>query len=342
MPELPEVQTVLETLRPRLTGLRIERVDVRLEKIVKSPGPQQFAAQVHGRAIAGLKRLGKYLLLELEGGLLLVVHLGMTGRLIYTSAGEPSAGAPTVMQNGASAGAPTVTPTGASAGAPTVTPTGAPTGVPPSGAPPSGAPAGAPPSGESTEARTDTPWDRHTHLVFYLSDGAELRYHDQRQFGAMDLMPVDRWEAFCSQKKLGPDALDPSLSCGLFQERMERRKGPIKKLLLDQSLVAGIGNIYANEILWQARVHPERAASSLDRQEVRRIHRAMRTVLSEAITHRGTTLRDYVDGEGHPGGFQERLAVHGREGRPCPRCGTAIVRLKVGGRSSFACPCCQH
>ncbi len=219
-------------------------------------------------------RAGKYLLLELDGALLMAVHLRMTGRLIYTKSGMPR--------------------------------------------------------------------DKHTHLVFHLSDGAELRFQDMRQFGTIDLMPLDRWDEFRSQKGLGPDALDPALSRALFFKRLERRKGQIKKLLLDQTLVAGIGNIYANEILWRARVQPERTAGSLSRQEVNRIHQAMLTVLSEAVEHRGTTLRDYVDGEGNPGGFQERLAVHGREGRPCPRCGTAIIRLKTGGRSSYVCSCCQR
>ena len=184
--------------------------------------------------------------------------------------------------------------------------------------------------------------EKHTHLVFYLSDGSELRYQDMRQFGTMNLMPLGELDAFCASKKLGPDALDPTLNWNLFKQRTGGRHGQIKKLLLDQSLVAGIGNIYANEILWRARIHPERPVESLNTSELRRLYREMHSVLCEAIVHRGTTLRDYVDGNGNPGGFQSLLAVHGREGETCPKCGANIVRLKTGGRSAFICPRCQR
>jgi formamidopyrimidine-DNA glycosylase len=274
MPELPEVQTVLTTLEPRIVGLRIERAEVFLEKIIKSPKPAEFAALLQGRAIIGLRRLGKYLLLELEGPYILAIHLRMTGRLVYTS--------------------------------------------------------------------PDAPRDKHTHLVLHLDNGDELRFQDMRQFGTMDLMPHCELGAFCSRKALGPDALDPGLTCDLLEQRLGGRRGQIKKLLLDQSLVAGIGNIYANEILWRARIHPERTAESLTPPELRGLYGAMRSVLCEAVEHRGTTLRDYVDGDGNPGGFQSLLAVHGREGEPCPECGSVIVRLKNGGRSAFICPSCQR
>ncbi len=273
MPELPEVQTILTTLQPRILGLRIEFVDVFLEKIVKSPHPREFVTLLQGRAITGLRRRGKYLLLELDGTYILAVHLRMTGGLVY--------------------------------------------------------------------AGTETPRDRHTHLVFHLSNSAELRFQDLRQFGTMNLMLLDEFDSFCARKKLGPDALDPALTRGLFEKRFQGRRGQIKKLLLDQSLVTGIGNIYANEILWRARVAPERTAESLTPGELGRLYQAMRSLLRAAVAHRGTTLRDYVDGEGNPGGFQSQLAVHGREGEPCPKCGKEIIRLKTGGRSSFVCPGCQ-
>ena len=274
MPELPEVQTVLNTLQTRVMGLRIDRVEAFLPKIIKTPGPQEFMALLEGRTITGLGRRGKYLLVELDESYLLVIHLRMTGRLIYTN--------------------------------------------------------------------PDNPMEKHTHLVFYLSDGSELRYQDMRQFGTMNLMPLGELDAFCASKKLGPDALDPTLNWNLFKQRIGGRHGQIKKLLLDQSLVAGIGNIYANEILWRARIHPERPVESLNTSELRRLYQEMHSVLCEAIVHRGTTLRDYVDGNGNPGGFQSLLAVHGREGETCPKCGTDIVRLKTGGRSSFICPRCQR
>jgi formamidopyrimidine-DNA glycosylase len=141
---------------------------------------------------------------------------------------------------------------------------------------------------------------------------------------------------------LGPDALDPDLTKELFEKRFQGRRGQIKKLLLNQSLVTGIGNIYANEILWRARIHPERTVQSLASVDLEELYRAMRSVLQEAVAGRGTTLRDYVDGEGNPGSFQSQLAVHGREGKPCPECGKEIVRLKTGGRSAFVCADCQR
>ncbi|MGD0153696.1 MAG: bifunctional DNA-formamidopyrimidine glycosylase/DNA-(apurinic or apyrimidinic site) lyase [Thermacetogeniaceae bacterium] len=274
MPELPEVQTVLTTLKPRILGVRIEGVEVFLEKIIKSPGPKEFVALIKERSITGLARRGKYLLLELDASYLLAIHLRMTGQLVYS--------------------------------------------------------------------RSDKPRDRHTHLVFYLSDGAELRFQDMRQFGTMNLMLLGQLDLFCSQKGLGPDALDPALTRELFKQRIGDRRGQIKPLLLDQSLVAGIGNIYANEILWRARIHPERPVSSLTPGELAKLYQAMRQVLTEAVEHRGTTLRDYVDGDGNPGDFQSLLAVHGREGEPCPQCGQKIARMKTGGRSSFVCTRCQE
>lgn len=274
MPELPEVQTVLTTLQPRILGLQFERVEVFLEKIIKSPQPREFVALLQGRSITGMGRRGKYLLLELDAAYILAIHLRMTGRLVYS---------------------------------------------------------------ESV-----TPRDKHTHLVFCLNNGAELRFQDMRQFGTMNLMLIEDLDSFCSQKKLGPDALDPALTRNLFESRFKGRGGKIKQLLLDQSLVAGIGNIYANEILWRARVSPERTAELLTPVELGRMYRAMLAVLRAAVAHGGTTLRDYVDGSGNPGSFQSHLAVHAREGKPCLRCGKGIIRLKTGGRSSFICPSCQR
>ena len=219
MPELPEVQTVLTTLQPRLLGLRIEQVEVFLEKIIKAPHPREFVALLRGRSITGLRRRGKYLLLELDGSHLLAVHLRMTGRLVYSSPEKPR--------------------------------------------------------------------DKHVHLVFYLNNGDELRFQDMRQFGTMNLMPVASFEAFCSQKGLGPDALDPALTGDLFEKRFQGRRGQIKKLLLDQSPVAGIGNIYANEILWRVRIHPERTIASLTPVDMEGLYRAMRSVLEDGSSRPG-------------------------------------------------------
>lgn len=187
----------------------------------------------------------------------------------------------------------------------------------------------------------DIPWDQHTHVVFQLDNGGELRFHDVRKFGTMDLLTPEEMKGFPPLCSLGPDALDPELTEDAFKKRLKGRRGQIKNLLLNQSFVAGIGNIYANEILWKAGIHPERLADSLSSREQKRFYHAMQAVLTLAIEHHGTTLRDYVDGEGNPGGFQNLLAVHGKEGEPCPCCGKPVVRAKLGGRSAYYCSACQ-
>lgn len=273
MPELPEVETIIHSLRPKVLGRTIERVEVLLDKVIREPEAEQFAKHISGRTITGVERRGKHLLFNITGSLVLIVHLRMTGRLLYVA--------------------------------------------------------------------PDLPRDKYTHVVFHLDNGKELRFHDMRQFGTMDLIPADRLKNFHSLNKLGPDALDPSLTRDVFKKMLKGRTGQIKKILLDQTFITGIGNIYANEILWKARIHPERSATSLTPRDLGRLYHAMREVLKTAIDHRGTTIRDYVDGEGNPGSFQELLAVHGRENQPCPLCGNFIVRVKNGGRSAYFCPSCQ-
>ncbi len=141
---------------------------------------------------------------------------------------------------------------------------------------------------------------------------------------------------------LGPDALDPQLTPDLFIKRLERRNGQVKGVLLNQSFIAGIGNIYANEILWTAGIHPERRVDSLRSWEKERLYHAVREVLSTAVKLRGTSLRDYVDGDGNRGEYQHHRRVHRREGEPCPLCGHPIIRIKQGGRSSYYCKICQN
>jgi formamidopyrimidine-DNA glycosylase len=185
------------------------------------------------------------------------------------------------------------------------------------------------------------PINRYTRLIFYLNEGKELHFQDIRKFGTMHLLDRQDLDAFTPFKALGYDALDPRLTPDLFKERLKGRKGQVKGLLLNQSFIAGIGNIYANEILWRAGINPQRRADSLDAREQQRLYQAIGEVIAAAISHRGTTLRDYVDGDGNQGEFQNMLQVHGKGGRPCPSCGNSIVRIKQGGRSSYYCPSCQ-
>ena len=211
-----------------------------------------------------------------------------------------------------------------------------------------------------TEPRT--PADPYARVVFSLADGRELRYRDVRKFGRIGLWPggglrsvgagrgsrsrriaegTRRYrigEVFSGH---GPEPLQRSFTASRFAERLGRRSAKLKSLLLDQSFIAGVGNIYADEALWRARLHPLRTADSLDEQEVRRLHRAVRQVLREGIVNRGSSFSDYVGADGEPGANAERLAVYRRTDAPCYRCGRPIRRIVVGQRSTHFCPRCQ-
>jgi formamidopyrimidine-DNA glycosylase len=177
----------------------------------------------------------------------------------------------------------------------------------------------------------------HTHVFFALDDGNELRYTDPRRFGKMRLAD-DTWMN-ALRARWGEDAL--AIGAEEFVQRAGRRGARIKALLLDQHTVRGIGNIYADESLWRAKIHPARRADRLSAKQLRTLHRAIRTTLLAAIELRGSSFSDYVDAEGKPGMFQRMHRVYQREGKACRRCGCAIRRVQVAGRSSFFCPRCQ-
>jgi formamidopyrimidine-DNA glycosylase len=206
-----------------------------------------------------------------------------------------------------------------------------------------------------------TPDDPYARVVFRLADGRELRYRDVRKFGRIGLWERGgvrrasrrgkRRRAVAEQAapyrvgdvfaRHGPEPLAHSFSAERLAARLRGRSARLKTLLLDQSFVAGVGNIYADEALWRARLHPLRAADTLTPAEVRRLHRAIRFVLRQAIANRGTSLADFVGADGEPGDNAERLSVYRRTGQPCLRCGREIVRIVVGQRSTHFCPRCQ-
>jgi formamidopyrimidine-DNA glycosylase len=272
MPELPEVETIVRGLRLTLPGRRV--TGVRLGKTDFIDDPAVLERDLPGQKILAVRRMGKYLLFDLEpadgsaGGASLLVHLGMTGRLVTAAPEEPEA--------------------------------------------------------------------PHTHAFFALDDGRELRYVDVRRFGRIALLAKDGAEL----SKLGFEPLEATE--GQFADKLRGRRAPIKSVLLDQRVLRGIGNIYADESLWRARIHPLRLAGSLTSNEVRELLRAVKSVLAAAIRMRGSSVSDYVDADGQRGLFQQRHRVYQREGKKCSRCGTAIERIVIGGRSSHFCPKCQR
>ncbi len=180
----------------------------------------------------------------------------------------------------------------------------------------------------------------HTHVVFRFTDGTELRYRDVRQFGTMDLLAPGQPgpEGLAA---LGPEPFDPLFDATAFYRRIHRRTAPIKAVLLDQTVVAGLGNIYVDESLFRARIHPLLPANRVTKKQCAELLEAIRAVLQEAIDAGGTSIKSYVDGYGRHGGFQIQLDVYGREGEPCRACGAEIVKLRVAGRGTHVCPICQ-
>ena len=188
----------------------------------------------------------------------------------------------------------------------------------------------------------DIPLAKHTSVVFSFGSEGALRFEDVRKFATLDLVQQGQYKTIKGLYTLGVEPLSPEFSFETFQELMKNRTAKIKGLLLDQTKIAGIGNIYADESLFAAQIHPERAANSLSDDEIKRLHAAIREVLEVAIENQGTTLRDYRTGFGQEGSFQNRLQIYGKKGENCPRCGVQLEYKKVAGRTSHYCPACQR
>jgi formamidopyrimidine-DNA glycosylase len=180
----------------------------------------------------------------------------------------------------------------------------------------------------------------HERAVLELDDGTRVAYRDVRRFGTWLLLEPHEVDPYIASK-LGDEPFDALFTVARLGERLEKRRAPIKAALLDQRTLAGLGNIYVDEALWRARIHPLRPAESIDRNELRRLHRAIRAALEAGIARQGSTLRDYRQPDGSSGGMQHEFKVYGREGEPCDRCGTPIAKTRAGGRGTWFCPTCQ-
>ena len=272
MPELPEVETVRTSLEPRLVGRRFDDVEILDSRLTRPIDPAEVAAELTGERVAAVDRRGKYLIVRFESGLVLLIHLRMTGSLAHS-------------RNGAAA-------------------------------------------------------DSHVRAVVRLDDGSDVAYRDVRRFGTWLVLREDELDPYLAAR-LGLEPLDRGFSAAKLAERLAGRQAPVKAALLDQRTLAGVGNIYADEALWRARIDPRRAAGELDVPEIRAVHRGIRRALEAGIARQGATLRDYRTPDGASGGMQHEFKVYGRSGEPCPRCGTPIEKTRVGGRGTWFCPSCQ-
>lgn len=185
------------------------------------------------------------------------------------------------------------------------------------------------------------PVEKHTHVIFHFTDGTELRYRDVRQFGTMDVLPLGMETTAGPLAKLGVEPLEESFTAEVLRELLKNRPTKIKPLLLNQECIVGLGNIYVDESLFKAGIHPERPAGTLTGKQVKKLHESIVATLAEAVDQGGSSIKSYVNGQGEMGMFQQSLLVYGRKDEPCVHCGTQIVRFVVGGRGTHICPKCQ-
>jgi len=280
MPELPEVETVRRGLAERMTGRRIVAVEQRAPAL-RLPFPEGFADRLAGRRVLGLRRRAKYILVDLDDGWVMLLHLGMSGRIVMTAADDAGGGAPP---------------------------------------------------------------GPHDHLILGMEDGLRVVFNDARRFGVVTLARAEALADHPLLAALGPEPLEPGFDGALLAERLAGRRTAIKAALLDQRRIAGVGNIYASEALFRARLSPRRKAATIRGARADRLASALRAVLAEAVEAGGSSLRDYVQASGELGYFQHRFAVYDRAGAPCPRCGEGapIRRIVQGARATFYCPRCQR
>ncbi|MGJ9457175.1 DNA-formamidopyrimidine glycosylase [Oceanobacillus sp. CF4.6] len=273
MPELPEVETIKNTLKRFVLNKTIEKVDIYWPNIIKEPDDtEHFKVLLQGQTIRDLSRKGKFLMFYLDDHVL-ISHLRMEGKYSVHQSIEPV--------------------------------------------------------------------KKHTHVIFTFTNGEELRYNDVRKFGTMHVYAKGQEFANKPLKQLGPDPFDDTFTFDYFYQKLKKTDRFIKAALLDQTIVTGLGNIYVDETLFKAGVHPLKRASKLTKKEVKSIQEQAIVTLEEAVKAGGTTIRSYVNSQGDMGMFQQELFVYGQDKKACKKCGTEITKMKVGGRGTHVCPTCQ-
>lgn len=278
MPELPEVETVCRGLQPVLSGQVIVKADVR-RKDLRRPFPKNLKKNIEGAEVACITRRAKYILVHLDQDFVLVIHLGMSGRIVAHD--------------------------------------------------------------KNYKPQT------HDHFILHLKDGRQIVFNDPRRFGLVDLVAVDDLESHMLFSHLGPEPLSNVFSGPALKAALKNKKAAIKQVIMDQTVVVGVGNIYASEALFMAGIDPERAAGTISNEKAKVLVLAIKAVLRKAIKAGGSTLKDHRQANGELGYFQHQFSVYDREGLPCPACGSGnrkgavIKRIVQGGRATFFCPQCQ-
>jgi len=273
MPELPEVETIKNTLKQFVLNKQIKDVQIYWPNIIKEPDDvEQFQTLLVGQTIQSLGRRGKFILFYLDD-YVLISHLRMEGKYSVDSAEEPV--------------------------------------------------------------------KKHTHVIFSFTNGEELRYNDVRKFGTMHLYRKGAEQTRPPLNKLGPDPFDEVFTFDYFYKKIKKTDRFIKVALLDQTIVTGLGNIYVDETLFKAGIHPLNRSSRLTKKEIRQIYDAAIQTLEEAVRLGGTTIRSYVNSQGEMGMFQQELFVYGQENNLCKKCGHPVMKIKIGGRGTHVCTTCQ-
>ena len=286
MPELPEVETVRRGLFDLIIGRKVKAVEHTAPKSFPN-APADVKQFLVDAKITDVRRRAKVLLIDLSTNYTLVIHLKMTGQMVFR--GEAVFGA-----------------------------------------------------GHPNDSLIGELPDRSTRVIVTFTDGSHLYFNDQRKFGWMRLLPTLEVPNIDFMKKVGPEPLEDDFTPEAFADRFTRRgKTSIKAALLDQTVVAGVGNIYADESLWGAKIHPLRLVNTLTSAEFKALYTELRAVMNLAIEKGGSTDKNYVNAEGKRGSYMDFARVFRREGKPCPRCGTVIIKFKAAGRGTHICPYCQ-
>lgn len=288
MPELPEVQTIVNDLKKKIIGRKIAGVWFDAPKLIKKPKPKELEKQIKGLKIVDIKRRGKNILIYLTNDYLLLIHQKLTGHLLYGKWKIINGKIKSLIKG-----------------------------------------------------KLEEKVNNYVHFIIYLDNGWQIGLSDLRKFAKIIFGEKKEIENLPDLTNLGSEPLDNSFNVIKFIKLIRLQKRKIKQVLMDQNVIAGIGNIYADEILWQAKAHPFKQANKLSEEELKKIFSAMKQILKKAVKLRGTSISDYRDTTGKSGKYGEIKKIYQREGEPCERCKTLIKRVKIGGRSAHFCPVCQ-